>query len=260
MTDAAGDRDGYARRRVLVALGTMAAEAGMLDLGAHLAVSRGLALAALLVEDVRLVQLAELPFAAEVDRVSAVRRPLDPIRRARQLRARERLLGTSLKRISELRRVATSLSVVHGELWRSALTAAGSGDLIVVGRGPSGYTGDRRARAPVAVWFDSAGSDAEALSLAIDIALARGVALLVMAANAGVGAGTRRGELELLLAGAPATLRRTVRTTTDVASALDAVRHAGSAIVVASRRSRVVAEEFSRLYLGRPERVLVMTP
>lgn len=258
MTDAAGDRDGHARRRVLVALGTMAAEAGMLDLGAHLAVSRGLALAALLVEDVRLVQLAELPFAAEVDRVSAVRRPLDPIRRERQLRARERLLGTALKRISELRRVATSLSVVHGELWRSALTAAGSGDLIVVGRGPSGYTGDRRARAPVAVWFDSAGSDAEALSLAIDIALTRGVALLVMAANAG--AGTRRGELELLLAGAPATLRRTVRTTPDVASALDAVRHAGSAIVVASRRSRVVAEEFSRLYLGRPERVLVMTP
>lgn len=168
--------------RIVVAIDSAAALAGLLDAATGLALGLHAELACLFVEDEQLVRLAELPFARELGFTSARLRPFSQsdLNRALRLQAEQvrALLDSTAKHLS----LAWNLEIVRGHLLEAALASASESDLLVLGRSRY-HTGGAAPRAatprrfaslayrPVAVLYD--GSEASLRALFYGHALAR---------------------------------------------------------------------------------------
>lgn len=189
--------------RILVAFDSPSAAANLLDAAAGLALGLQAELACLLVEDERLVRLAELPFAREFGFASARSRPLDQQDLARSLRAQaERvrsLVASTAKRLS----LAWSLQVVRGQTVEAMLSHSAEGDLLVLGRtryrpspapphAPHARHFQRLAHRTVAVLFDGSEPSLRALYYAHTLARVLGSALLAIIAASSADAFRRK--------------------------------------------------------------------
>jgi nucleotide-binding universal stress UspA family protein len=141
--------------RILVALDTSPECASALAMAADLAAGQNAELLALFIEDVNLFNLADLPFAREIDRVFAMEREFDTLRMARSLRAQAEQLRRTLETITSERKVPSSLRVVRGHYVAEALSAATSMDILLFGRMKSAPR--TAARALLAAWKEAGG-------------------------------------------------------------------------------------------------------
>jgi hypothetical protein len=166
-----------------------------LEQAAALAALKRAELVALFVEDVDLIRLAGLPFAREVDRVSAVARDLDGLSVHRTLRAQAEQVRRALEQTAARRQLQASLQVVRGRYVREALSAAAAMDVLFLGRvgnaAVSGVSaslpgrgrdvaGKTRTPGPVLVRYDGSPCAERALAVARDLLTAGGEELVVM--------------------------------------------------------------------------------
>ena len=143
--------------------------------------------AAVFVEDRRLFRMAELPFAAEVCRVSAVRRPITTGELERQMNLLALRAEAVVRHVAEGAGTHWSFRRHRGRLV-TALAEAGDVDFVVVGtarRGlaPSGELrasakslrgADDEARRQIALLFDSTEAGWRAVDAAVELAVQTG--------------------------------------------------------------------------------------
>jgi nucleotide-binding universal stress UspA family protein len=166
--------------RILVALDASPECSSALAIAVDLAARRNEELLALFIEDVNLFNLADLPFAREIDRVFAMEREFDTLRMARTLRAQAEQLRRTLDAITAERKVSSSMRVVRGQYVAEALSAATSMDILLFGRTRSApRTAARTLRAAwkeaggrriVGVVYDGGEAADRALALASELA------------------------------------------------------------------------------------------
>lgn len=173
--------------RVVLAIDTGSLVAPALEAAAALARSLGSGLAALFVEDERLLRVAALPFAHEIGFPSALLQPLglEEIERAFRVEAERlrRVVGETAERLA----LAWSLEVARGELLPVSLARLAPRDLLVVGRGRPGGVGlgaaprgPRLAARPIVVLFDESEAALRGLEAAAAIARAAAAGLVLL--------------------------------------------------------------------------------
>lgn len=174
------------QKRMLVAVdGRLDVE--LLELAVSLAGLQSAELSALFVEDNDLFQLAGLPFAIEIDRMTSAMLQFDPLQISQQS---DRQVQRFRKRLADLEKqskLTVSLKVVRGRYLNEALAAAAGVDLLLFARtrksqsptpGKQGNIG--RYVCPVWVVFNGTEASERAVKLAADIACSRNAALNII--------------------------------------------------------------------------------
>ena len=184
-------------RRIAIALGSEAPEARALDRIARLAAGMQAEMAGLFVEDIDLLHLAALPFAAEFCRFTQRHRPLQSAEMERQLRIQAAAARRALAAAAERAGVKWSFRVTRGSVVALLLRAAAEVDLLALGASRRFLLRERdlgfaveaaahralRAEAadrPVVVVCDATAAGKRALEVARDLADADGRALTVL--------------------------------------------------------------------------------
>lgn len=121
-----------ARSRVIVALGPASPDPLALVAAAQLAQSAGAELAALFVEDINLLRLAELPFAQDIGMASATMRRLVAADVERALKRQADELRRALAETAHVIRLEWTFETARGRPARVLLEAAGEGDYVVL--------------------------------------------------------------------------------------------------------------------------------
>lgn len=180
------------RLRIIVALNACRRDLGGLEIAAALAARKGCELEALFVEEVNLINVAELPFTKEVARCSGTEREIDQPRVSRAQRASLSQIQQAIDRLSEEQSVQASLRIVRGHFMRIALSIRDDVELLVLSRrgesaggksapasgGFAGFRGGAVAgEQPVWVIVDGTEGSFRALQAAQDIAAAQSVRL-----------------------------------------------------------------------------------
>ena len=123
------------RSRVIVAVGPAAPDSPALTAAAQLARSGGAELAALFVEDINLLRLAELPFALEIGTSSATVRRLVASDVERALKRQAAELRRTLAEMALVVQLDWTFGMARGRPVRVLLEAASEGDLVVLASG-----------------------------------------------------------------------------------------------------------------------------
>lgn len=181
-------RQRHVSSRIVVALNAPKHSLGALEIASVLASRLNADLEALFVEEEELMNVASLPFALEVDRVSGVTRPLDSGVMARVLRTEATLLRRLLARASATLPTSPKLRVVRGRYLAQALSVAASADMTILHRSRRSYDEVRgrsvaratRRRKPLWVVFDGAPDSVRALQITAELARALGSELVVL--------------------------------------------------------------------------------
>lgn len=121
-----------ARSRVIVAIGPASPDPAALIAAAQLAQSAGAELAALFIEDINLLRLAELPFAQEIGMASATMRRLVSADVERALKRQAGELRHALAETAHAVRLEWTFGTARGRPARVLLEAAGEGDFVVL--------------------------------------------------------------------------------------------------------------------------------
>jgi nucleotide-binding universal stress UspA family protein len=133
-------------RRILVALDASPESLAALEHAADLAARLQAELAGLFIEDEDLLNLARLPFAREVSRLTRAGRALDAEILEEELRAQAALSRRALKEMAEAMNLRWSFRVLRGRVERELETAASETDLLALGRRPQRIGGERLGR------------------------------------------------------------------------------------------------------------------
>ena len=121
-------------RRILVALNTAPDELDLIDAALQWATKLEAELAGLFVEDINLLNLAEFPFALEVQRTIVQRREVDRQRMERWLRAEAERVHRALQQQAKGRAVRWRFELARGEILAETLAAAHQSDLLIISR------------------------------------------------------------------------------------------------------------------------------
>lgn len=138
-------------------------------------------LVAVLIEDINLLRLAELPFAREIDRASAQARALDRAGLAERWRVHASRLQRTLHASARARNVLLSVKVVRGHFLAEALAAAVAQDVLILSTGDGVSQRHGAAPKPVWVWYDASAAAERALRTASVLSAGRELALLLPA-------------------------------------------------------------------------------
>jgi nucleotide-binding universal stress UspA family protein len=181
--------------RILVALDASRQSRCTLEIAASLAARRKAELLALFIEDVNLIHLAGLPFAREIDRISASERQFDAPVMSRGLRTQLHLIRQLLAQVTQDTTLNTSLKILRGHYVAEAISAATEMDILFLGRSRDAepreppdesaaakrYSGIQPpVSRPVWVLFDGTPAAARALAIANDLAAAEQKQLLIV--------------------------------------------------------------------------------
>ena len=175
------------RLRIVVAFNVCRRDLGSLELAAGLAARRGAEIDAVFVEELNLLNSAELPFTREVDRLFCTERAFDPLRVSRAQRIGLSQIRQELGRLADRLKVRGSVRTLRGHLVPTALACVGDIDVLVIGRRRDRPAADRAgARLTVAgragvtaadvgreaVWsvFDGTAASLSAVALAAEVA------------------------------------------------------------------------------------------
>jgi hypothetical protein len=154
-----------------------------IETGAGLAAAVGARLEGLFVEDANLARLSALPFAREVESLTAARRQLPPAAVERAFRVEAAHLSRLLAVSAERARVECSFHVTRGE-WLAEVVAREADLTILVGSGRAA-AGERAARRPVAALFDASEGAQRGLAAATRLARTIGRELLILVPRSG---------------------------------------------------------------------------
>jgi nucleotide-binding universal stress UspA family protein len=204
-------------RRVLVALDASGPSLRALDAAASIARRLDLELVGLFVEDISVVRLASLHFASEVGSLDGAPRRLDVGTVERSMRAVAERARRAVKERAEHHRVGWSFRVVRGSVGDQLGKAAGSAQLLALGRvsradAPRGHLGSTAVAAlatarrsvmllpadgprpggPAVVLDDGAGDDEAAIRAALEIAPALAEEFVLVTISSDELAGKRR--------------------------------------------------------------------
>jgi len=201
------------RRRIVLAIDTGSLTRPALEAAAALAAGLEAELAALFVEDERLLRLAALPFAREIGFPSAQLQAIGLEDMERAFRAQAEHLRRVVEETARRLTLTWTLAVTRGEILSVSLARLAPGDLLVLGRGQrAGFPlggGPREAGAfqalaarPVAVLLDEGDPALRALEAGHAIARVIGteLAVLVRAGSAAAFETGRRQAAEWLAA------------------------------------------------------------
>jgi len=128
------EREVAAMRRILVALDASPESMAALDQAASLAVRLHAELEGLFVEDEDLINLARQPFAREVCRLTSTVQSLDTAKLEQDLRNQAGMARNALRQKAEALRLRWSFRIVRGRIEGAIESAAGSADLLAIGR------------------------------------------------------------------------------------------------------------------------------
>lgn len=179
------------RRRVLVVPDAGAFGRAAVEQAASLAARIDAELSALFLENADLFRLAMLPFALETGIASGLRRPLDMAALEAALRRDAQRVQAALAEAAARSGVAWSLHVRRGSLAREVLTAAASGDAVLLGWQPAAAAPAprRRPEGRWLVWLPEAGeAGRQVLERVLPLATGACRELLVLAPAAAPGA------------------------------------------------------------------------
>ncbi len=160
-------------RRVLLAINTLEDRSDALEVAAEFAALLKTELSVLLVDDINLLRLAELPFAREMDRTSGALRPLDTARLTGTLESNAAKLRLRLDEESRRHRVTVSTRVVQGHFVAMARESAEAQDILVLSQSGQPYLTRVRVRAPglarepIWTYYDGSAGARRGLSLAM---------------------------------------------------------------------------------------------
>lgn len=185
--------------RIIVSVGVgAAADAAALTLAVRFAHASGAELAALFIEDVNLLRVAELPFAVEISPAFASSRPLTISDLERSFRQQADRLRQDIADFSQAVRLRSSFTVARGMLVPTLLGAAVGADLVVLACKPGGTAPQRpaldvlraalraplpRATQPVVTVLQSAGTARRMLAAAHQLADGLHAQLVVLIAR-----------------------------------------------------------------------------
>ena len=169
------ENEGTLPARVVVAINLLRRGAETLEMAAGLAAKRQARLLALFVEDMNLVNLAELPFAREVERLSAAERKMESLRLQRATRTCKERLQRLLEEINRELRVETDFKAVRGDFITSVLAETAQLDILFLGcrgdvEGPPRTPAKPSQRSPVWTIYDGSPESERALRLGLELA------------------------------------------------------------------------------------------
>ncbi len=121
-------------RRILVALDASPPSLAALEAAAALAARLHVALQGLFVEDIQLLQVAQLPFSQEIGHFSASRRQLNTARIERQLRVQAKRARRIFALTGQRMQVSSEFHVTRGAVTPEVLAAVRDTDLLVLGQ------------------------------------------------------------------------------------------------------------------------------
>lgn len=136
-------------RRLLLAVSSSWAGDGVRTILTSIVHAQDLAVDALFVEDLDLLQLAALPFTREVGRTSGISREIWPDDVERALRTAARQMERDVRRLAEEHRFACTFETRRGRFESEVLRRVGTVDVVLLpARRASPTTGLERARSP----------------------------------------------------------------------------------------------------------------
>lgn len=162
--------------RIVVALNLLRRDVEALELAASLAARRQAQLLALYVEDRNLANLAELPFAKEVGRISAAERKIEGSRLQRATRTQAEKIQRLLGEMNRDLRIETDFKTVSGHFMSAVFAEAAQVDILFLSRRTEVESPGRRpspeaARsAPVWAVYDGSPESERALRLGLEFA------------------------------------------------------------------------------------------
>lgn len=184
------------RFRVIVALNACRRDLGGLELAAHLAASRGWDLEAWFVEEVNLLNVADLPFTKEITRTSAVERDFDSLRIERAQRSCLTRIRQAIDRLNKSSSVRADLRILRGHLARTLAICDDDIALLILscrGERPSARTLEVMRRdsahrpmkadtpiAPICVVIDGSEGSWRAMQAALEIASSQAAPLTIV--------------------------------------------------------------------------------
>ena len=121
-------------RRILVAIDATPDSWAALDAAAELAAEMEAEILGLFVEDIKLLRLADSPYAREVAYPTAAGAPLDRARMESQLRAHSAQAEKAVAAAGMREEVRWSFRSIRGEVTAEIRAAAGEADLLAIGR------------------------------------------------------------------------------------------------------------------------------
>ena len=262
--------------RVLIALDAPLQDLNLLEMAISLAANRQVELVALFIEDQDLFHLASLPFAQEIDRISAKERKLDSMQIARTLRAQAREIASVLDRLTKQLQVSHSLKIVRGKYMSEVLSALTGMEVLFMHREIGSYKKRLPGRPAVvmpghvtrshkhnAVWTIYGGSagSGRALFTACEIALAenRDLVVLLYGTNA-ASAGELRQQAESLLLNRNIKVLYTFMPATDDETLVRLLDNSACGLVVMHRNGSPRSEKLTGLFLRELECPVVLVP
>ena len=120
-------------KRILVALDTSAHSHAALEAAAIMAARLDAELLGLFVQDMELLQLAQLPFAREVGLTSAGRRPIDPRSMEVSLKAQAQMAKSAFEAAAQRHGLQCSFRVTRGHVVSELVAASADVDLLALG-------------------------------------------------------------------------------------------------------------------------------
>lgn len=159
--------------RVVVALNVLRHDIGILELAAHLAARKKAQLMALYVEETDLINLAELSFAMEVDRICAAERKVDQLRLMRALRSSSEQVQQALYRLNERLQIDVSFRTVRGHFVSAVMSEIERVDVVFLSRRRGAFgsgTRQKSSASPIWVVFDGSKESERALQMAAELA------------------------------------------------------------------------------------------
>ena len=261
--------------RVLLVLDAPLQDLELLQIAVALAANRNIELVTLFIEDQELFHLASLPFAQEIDQVSARERKLDSFQIARTFRAQAQEIGRTLERITQQTRVSHTLKIVRGRYMSEVFSAVTGMDVVFLRKEIGSYKKRFRNRpADVmtahvhppgkhnAVWvlFNGTTEAGRALITACDIALADHRDLVIVLHTRAEGAADLRRQADTLLRNRAIKALFTNAPESEDAMLVRLLENATCGLVVMPRNGRPGSEALTRLFLRELECPIVLVP
>lgn len=161
--------------RVVVALNLLHRDVAALELAAGLAARRQAPLLALFVEDLNLANLAALPFAREVGRLSAAERKLEGPRLQRAVRTHIEKIQRLLEELNRSLRIETDFKSVRGHFMPAVFAEAAQVDFLFLSRRcdtevPGRTVSGTPRWAPIWAVYDGSPDSERALRLGLEFA------------------------------------------------------------------------------------------
>lgn len=245
--------------RILVAIEGHLIAHQALQLGAEIAALWRSELVALCVAAQEPPQLPALPFAIEIDRVSAARREFDASRLLAASRIWRRQIDDQLARLATAHRISATSTIVPGRLWRDLLPVAGAEDLLLV-TGSAAFARHpiaRRQRRPIAAVLFGTDRDARVLAVASSLSRAFHVDTVAFAIAAERDAAER---IAATLATAPQAIPRLPGGDDDARGMVQTFEELGCRWLVASRTDVTAAGFDLQPFLMRPSGTALLVP